>query len=459
MENKTYTAADNVGGPASLLRRILTYSLYGMSVSVVVQLLLATQWIGRADALARGWPLLLAVSTGFLFLLLFARRLAYQNQEHRAITVLFVSLCAISVLVVIALPSALGLALVAPAFGLIIALPYVNRALFWRMGIGSIMLSFLLVPVSAILGPMRPAPDSLEIVAQALPLVVASTIVVVLISQMHVWLAATMRELRESRATLESKVIERTEALQIANKALTAEITQRILVEQHLSTQASYLSALHELSLGVINCLDSRTMMDAIVTRTCQLMNTPHAFIGLLDEAGEHVSISVARGSFADMLAQAGPMLPTLIGSVGKSDFGGKPLIIEDYKNWPHQLDVVPAGLKACAIYPLQIHENKVAGVLVVAYSEPGRIFDSGKCEVLARLAELASIAYSNVLLYEAVRQNEHALEMRVAERTRELSTLLGVAQNLSGTLNLPLLLKRVSTIGSTGRLRRRHHL
>jgi signal transduction histidine kinase len=304
------------------------------------------------------------------------------------------------------------------------------------------MLTILMVPISAILGPMRPVPNSLEILAQALPLVVASIIVVLLISHIHGWLAGTMLELREARTDLEFKVAERTEALQLANSNLHNEVMQRAAIQQHLSTQKEYLSALHDLSLGVINCLDRDTMLDAIVTRACQLMDTPHAFIGLLDDAGEQVFITAAKGLFAEMRAWVGDTLPIGQGSIGEMQFAGMPLVIDDYDAWESRLDVVPAGVKACAFYPLTVHENKLAGVLVMAYTSPSQTFDSDKREALSRLAELASIGYSNLMLYEQVRHSEHALEMRVTERTAELSTLLGVAQNLSATLDMPALLQ-----------------
>ncbi len=444
MSNKHSITADKVGGPTGLLRRILTYAIYGMAVSIFAQLLLALLWAQNPDAAALRWVVLLAASVVFLLLLVYAQSLAVRDQKARAVYVLFGSLCVISVLVVMAFPSALGLALVAPAFSLFIAIPYVNRSAFMRMSLISIGVVFILVPVSAILGPIRPAPTSLEIFVQSLPLLVSAILVVVLIGQMHGWLVGTMSDLREARTDLELKVAERTEAVQNANKNLTAEVSQRAAAQQRLSIQAEYLSALHELSLGVINCLDRETMLDAIVTRAGQLMDTPHAFIGLLDDAGDHVSVSVAKGIFVDMLKQGGPVLPVVIGNVGNTHFSGMPLIINDYDTWPHRLDAVPQGIKSCAIYPLQIHENKLAGVLVMAYSDPDHTFDAVKQEALARLSELASIAYTNILLYEGVRHNEQVLETRVAERTRELSTLLGVSQNLSATLDQPALLNMI---------------
>jgi signal transduction histidine kinase len=442
MSNQPEANADNVGEPAGLLKRMLTYAAIGMMVSIAVQFGLLMLWMGDPQAHAREWLALMGVSILFLGVVLYARRLALRNRMAWAVSLLFIAVCVAAVLVVVLLPSALGLALIAPAFGLILSLPYVSRGTFLRMSVISIALVLVMIPISAFLGVNQHLPTPLENMVQSLPLFISAIMVVVLIRHMHGWLAGTLRELRETRTQLELKVAERTEALQLSNETLHTEVSQRAAIQQHLSIQKEYLSALHELSLGVINCLDRETMLDAIVTRACQLMDTPHAFIGLLDDAGEQVIVAVAKGLFTDMLAQGGPALSTSVGAAGQQRLGDMPIIIDDYERWPLRLPMVPAGIKACAIYPLTIHENKTAGVLVMAYDAPKRRFDADQQEALTRLAELASIAYSNILLYETVRQNEHELETRVADRTVELSTLLGVAQNLSATLDMPALLR-----------------
>jgi signal transduction histidine kinase len=444
MDYKLEPDAGSVGEPAGLLLRLLTFAAIGMVVSVAVQLVLLLLWVGSPNAAAREWLALLGVSIAFLGMILFARRLAMQNRKSFAVAVLFSALCIASALVVLALPSALGLALVAPVFGLILSLPYVNHNTFLRMSAVSILLVVALIPISAFLGVNRALSTPLEEMLQSLPLLISAILVVLLIKEMQGWLAGTLRELRDARAHLEAKVAERTEALQQANTQLNDEVSQRAAIQQHLVVQKEYLSALHDLSLGVINSLDREAMLDAIVSRACQLMDTPHAFIGLLDDAGDQVSIAAARGLFTGMLAQGGPGLSTSVGAVGQQRIGDMPIIIDDYDRWPMRLAVVPAGVRACAIYPLTTHQNKMAGVLVVAYDAPERRFDADQQEALTRLAELASIAYSNILLYETVRQNEHVLEQRVADRTVELSTLLGVAQNLSATLDMPALLSMV---------------
>lgn len=424
--------ADNLGGPAGLLQRILTYAVYGMAVSVILQGLLALLWMRGPAPRAMEWLALLAVSILFLLVLLQARRLARRDRKARAATLLFGALCVSSVLVVMAFPTALGLALMAPVFSLFIALPYVSRHAFMRMSVISIAVAVLLVPISAFKGVDTPAPTPLEAIVQALPLLLSAMLVVALIRQMHDWLAATMLALRDSRNNLETKVDVRTRELQTVNHSLRR--------------QTAYLESLHETALGIMNRQSREQLFDAIVSRACALFDTPHAFLALVSDDGSAMVTHVARGYFLQQERETGDKLITHRGSgvVGAVWETGDPLRIEDYAAWSGRLSDVPLdAIKSVMCAPLT-RAGQVIGVIAIAGSSVHAPFASSDLDFLCQLAQLISIAIDNTLLLEAARSNERQLEHTVAERTAELSTLLGVAQNLSATLELPALLQMI---------------
>lgn len=432
MSPKPDATADHLGGPAGLLRRILTYAIVGMTVSIVLQLGLALLWLQNPPDIAREWLILLVISFAFWLVLLFARRLVLQSRTSSAALVFFGALCVAALLVVVALPSTLGLALVAPAFSLLIVLPYISRSAFMRLSLISIGLAVLLVPLSAFWGVRRPATTPIENILQSLPLLVSAILVIALIRQMRDWLSETVYELRETRAMLETKVDERTREMQVVN--------------QSLRRQTGYLESLHETALGIMNRQGREQLFDGIVSRACTLFDTPNAFLALTSDDGNVMVTHIARGYFLEQERDIGDKLITHrgMGVVGIVWDTGNPLGIENYAQWAGRLsDVSHDAIKSVMCAPLK-RAGEVIGVIAIAGQPDQPAFAKDDLDFLNRLAQLASIAVDNTLLFEAVRANEQVLEHLVAERTAELSTLLGVAQNLSATLELPALLQTI---------------
>lgn len=432
MTNKTDDTADRLGGPAGLLRRILTFALIGMAASVVLQGGLALLWLQNPPVQAREWLALFVASIVFGIVLLFALWLTTQGRNSSAAILFFGAFSVASVLVVVVMPSTLGLGLVAPAFSLLIALPYVNRNTFTRLSLISIGLVVLLIPMSALLGVGRPLTSPIEAMVQSLPLLVSAILVVALIWQMRDWLSATVGELRETRDTLETRVDERTREWQAAN--------------QSLRRQATYLESLHETALGIMNRQNREQLFAAVISRACNLFNTPHAFMALISDDGCAMVTHISRGFFLQQERETGDKFITHRGSgvVGIVWETGEPFNVDDYSNWAGRRSDVPVtAIKSVMCAPLK-RAGEVIGMIAIAGGPDHPAFTKDDLDFLYRLAQLAAIAVDNTLLFETSRSNEKMLEQVVAERTAELSALLGVAQNLSATLELPALLRTI---------------
>lgn len=70
------------------------------------------------------------------------------------------------------------------------------------------------------------------------------------------------------------------------------------LLEQ-LQKQNEYLAALHDTTLDLINRLDLTDLLQAVVIRAGQLLDTDNGFIGLVEPDKSMIAIKVVTGIFA----------------------------------------------------------------------------------------------------------------------------------------------------------------
>lgn len=444
MSNETTRIADDIGGPAGLLQRILTYSVWCVVVLVVVQILLWAPSLQQVDVFSGARILIAGASIGLLALLIYARRLAKLNQLAHAIYVLFGGICVIAVLTVFTTPYALSLALLPPTFGLFLAMPFVGRKAYWRMVWVVIAMVLVLVPMSGFLAPTLPVPTTAVMLVQTVPLAAAMIMILTMMGMMQGWMSRTMRDLREAQSSLEAKVASRTAELQVAHAESQRENDERRQIEARLRRQTAYLDALHQTSLAILNRMDTDLLLDAIITNACKLLNVRHGVLSLMQPDQSCMTTDFTRGYFQQQEMELGHKLVIQRGegAVGLSWQLNRPLKINNYAEWPHRLvEVRPDAFKGLIISPLR-REDEVIGAISVANDVDQPDFTDDDLDLLCRYAQIVSIAIDNARLFEATRANEQVLEQRVADRTGELSTLLGVAQNLSATLDLPALLR-----------------
>ena len=96
----------------------------------------------------------------------------------------------------------------------------------------------------------------------------------------------------------------------------------------------------------------------------------------------------------------------------------GKPLVVDDYRNWEHRLtDAGYDVLLTVGAVPLR-SGSRVVGVLGVESTEDGQGLGEHQIEILNRFAQLASIALDNAQLHSAVQQ-ELAERKRAGEELR----------------------------------------
>lgn len=200
--------------------------------------------------------------------------------------------------------------------------------------------------------------------------------------------------------------------------AVARDITERKKIEATLLRQNDYLNALNETTLGLINRLDIRNLLQAIISRAATLMNTEHGYIYLLNNFSDAMFIQVQLGVFNHFEHHS---LKRGEGIAGYVWYMEKPCRIDDYNMWEHRIpDPARNVLHAMAGVPLT-SGDKVVGVIGLAYVDEESCFDDEKMWYLSRAAELASLALDNARLYEAA-QRELKERTKVEEHLRKLS-------------------------------------
>ena len=199
-------------------------------------------------------------------------------------------------------------------------------------------------------------------------------------------------------------------------KILGRETERRERAEKTLRRQNAYLSALHETSLGLINRLDRKELLEAILDHAALLAGTEHGFFYLLEPEESRLEMRVGMGFFASWL---GLRVRPWEGFGGKVWETGQPLVVDNYRSWEgHLPDKSLDALRDMVGIPLK-SDHKVVGVLGLARVKGEKGFGEDVLDALGRFAQLALIALDNVGLYENLR-HELAERMRTEAVLRE---------------------------------------
>ncbi|HDQ73248.1 MAG TPA: PAS domain S-box protein, partial [Chloroflexi bacterium] len=179
-----------------------------------------------------------------------------------------------------------------------------------------------------------------------------------------------------------------------------------------LVRQSEYLAGLHETTLGLISRLDLNDLLEALVRRAGQLLDTPNGFIYLADSDGTALECRVGVGIFSDLI---GARIGAGEGLSGKIWQTGQPMIVDDYDAWPGRSINFERGLIGAIMgAPLKSGAQSV-GVIGIAYdSASDRQFGDEEVELLNRFAELASIALDNARLYQEAQREKRYFQSLV---------------------------------------------
>ncbi|MDM8518647.1 PAS domain S-box protein [Anaerolineales bacterium HSG6] len=237
--------------------------------------------------------------------------------------------------------------------------------------------------------------------------------------------------LENHKQQLELEVNHRTQELTKTNQELQQEIIDRQQAEAMLWQQNEYLAVMHNTTLGLMSRLELDDLLEILVKRAAELLNTKHGFIYLYEPSQHSMMLKIGWGMF---LEQVGKTVAPHTGVVGNVWQTGQPLIIKDYDNWkgrdptfPKDTVSIVTGIPLKAGSPIydpaakssdmSFHKSAmdVVGVLGIAYSaNTTDEFDNRQIELLSRFGQLASITLDNARLYQQAQREKNFFEAMV---------------------------------------------
>lgn len=198
---------------------------------------------------------------------------------------------------------------------------------------------------------------------------------------------------------------------------IAQDITEEVEADQQLRRQNEYLRALSEVTPGLINRIDPTDILKTVILRVQTLMQTEDVHIDILDEERGVMRDYISMGNFADyeMPVKKGEGIVGIVWETGET------LVINDYRFWPHRLNIPELDtLRASIGVPLK-SANRVFGVMGLGYTDPDRHFAAEEIDILNRIAELAAIALDNANLHlEAQNELEERVRVEAALRASE---------------------------------------
>ena len=198
--------------------------------------------------------------------------------------------------------------------------------------------------------------------------------------------------------------------------AIYADITERKQAEEALRRQNEYLAALHDTALGLISRLDLNELLHTLVTRAGQLLDVPYGFVYLAEPGASVAELKVVVGLSGERFGKRHGLGEGLAGQVWQT---GQPVVVDAYDSWPGRSKDIGSGVIGAIVgVPLTHRASEdqssadVVGVIGLAFEAGSRrTFGKSEVAVLARFAQLASIALDNARLYAEAQQARETAE------------------------------------------------
>jgi PAS domain S-box-containing protein len=176
------------------------------------------------------------------------------------------------------------------------------------------------------------------------------------------------------------------------------------------------LRALHETALGLLDKIDKKELLEAIIERAAGLTGTEHGYIYLLEPETQVMRMRLGMGFFSGQLDRSVKKGEGMGGCVWQAE---RPVLVSDYSSWPGRLkDPALDDLRCIVGIPLK-SDQQVQGVIGLAHVDPDRQFDQEDVTVLERFAALALLALEKATLYSKVTR-ELAERKKAEARIRE---------------------------------------
>ncbi len=199
-------------------------------------------------------------------------------------------------------------------------------------------------------------------------------------------------------------------------------------LNRKLYDENEYLESLHEVACGLMNRLELNSLLESIVQRAAEMVNTKHGFIYLVNEETDLMEVRVGLGLHSNTMGFTLRRGESMSGQVWTD---GQALCENNYQSsCLKTTNPLFSSVQAALTVPLKT-EEKVIGVIGLTFIEPGLAFSVRDMEVVARFAELAAIAIDNAKLYEQIK-----IELHERSKYEEKLHFLSFHDSMTGLFN-----------------------
>jgi len=198
---------------------------------------------------------------------------------------------------------------------------------------------------------------------------------------------------RELDIQASSAAIRNQQGEHISSIVIHRDVSERRRAEKTMNQQFKYLSALHQMTLGVISRRDVNDLLRTIVARSTELVGVPYGFIYLYDPDSDSLILEVGTGIFKHNI---GRQIKPGVGLAGKTWETGEPIVVNDYHNWEGR-DPSPKWNQVRVVAGIPIKsKTEVIGVIGVSDDNKETQITGNEIGVLTRFAQLTAIAIEN---------------------------------------------------------------
>lgn len=176
------------------------------------------------------------------------------------------------------------------------------------------------------------------------------------------------------------------------------ELRERLRSDERLQAQTRYLTALHQTAFDLLNRLEIDPLLESILARLSELLDTPHVGIDLLTEDESMLKQAMGKGIFS---GHNGALTRKGVGLTGKVWEQEKTLLVENYNQWEGR-NPEAESVGFCSVLGTPLKSGaKVVGTLIAAHMDAQSKFTREQVQLLERFAALASLAIDNARLHE----------------------------------------------------------
>jgi signal transduction histidine kinase len=220
--------------------------------------------------------------------------------------------------------------------------------------------------------------------------------------------------LKESYATLESKVESRT---------------------RELSEALEQLRALIDVSQAINSTLELQTLLEAILSNACRLADAGGGAIYTFDDANEEFTLAATHGMSGDLIEAVRKAHRRLhdASPMAQSALKRSPIEISDLASetgYEMRDALLKADVRALLAVPL-LREEQVVGALMIRRRTPGA-FGKSIIDLMQSFASQSALAIQNARLFQEIEDKSRQLESASQHKSQFLA-------NMSHELRTPL--------------------